>query len=317
MGKKKSKAPSISGEGFKGTAEISLADLKKITVEAFNKDALKHLAPSWSGEVAGMVGLTLGNDNRRILDSRFILLGVLCTDKRVNAAKFWDNMDAPSSSQSSPESLSLSFSIPDCGIFKFPNGGLVSEYLDGDAIPHKFLRGDVQVPDGELPDSYLGFAVRAYIIPTRETYAKINLMLFPLPKDMLNSNHPLCENPCFPGISLFSGEFPLLPRSADNPLKKNWGCPLTPAVIPGASTEESNNVPRTPLLRAAVALLLRKTHKPESKSGHQNLMARWTEIFEQGESKLKEHPLEQIWPLLASRSVDFTEGRIVFRSFLL
>ena len=171
MGKKKknNSVPVISGDGFRETAELSLADLKKLTVEAFSKEALKSLSPSWTGEVAGMVGLTLGNDNRRIIDSRFILLGALCTDKRVNATKFWDSMDAPSSSQSQPESISLSFSVPDCGIFTFPNGGLVSELVNGDTIPHKFLRNDVQVPDGELPDSYLGFAVRAFVIPTRET----------------------------------------------------------------------------------------------------------------------------------------------------
>ena len=314
MGKKKSAAvPAISGEGFKGKRDLGLDDLRAIAVEGFNKDALKTLTPNWSGEVAGTVGLTLSNENRRVLDGRFILLGALCTDKRVNATKYWSNMDAAGgSAQSQPEALSFSFSIPDCTVFKFPNGGLVSEYVDGDAIPHKFLKGDMQVPEEELPDSYLGFSIRAFVVPTREAYARISVLLFPLPKDMLGSTHPLSENPCFPGITLFAGEFPLLPKSSAPPLKKNWGCPITPLVVPGRELEEASSLPRTALLRAAVAQIMRKALKPESKSNLQYLMPRWSEIHEHGVSQLKEQLLEQIWPLPSASNEDFSEGRIVF-----
>ena len=229
MGRKKTPTiPTIAGEGFRGKEDLNVADLKKLAVDSFNKEALKKLTPDWSGEVAGMIGITLSNDNRRSIDGRFVLLGSLCTEKRVNAGKFWNQMDLPGTSNSHPDSLSLCFSIPDCEIFKFPGGGLVSEYVDGDALPHTFYRGDVIVQKENLPDSYLGFAVRAFVMPTRDTYAKISLLLFPLPKDMLIANHPLSGNPCFPGITLFSGEFPLLPRSADRPLLKKWGCPIAP-----------------------------------------------------------------------------------------
>lgn len=310
MGKKKSpKVPSITGEGFKGKRDLNLDDLKKIAVESFNKDAIKKLVPDWSGEVAGIVGLTLSNDNSRSIDGRFVLLGSLCSEKRISAGKFWSQMDVPGTSGVQPETLSLCYSIPDCEIFKFPNGGLVSEYVDGDAVPHSFVRGDTQVQEDDLPDSYLGFAIRAFIVPTRETYAKLSVLLYPLTKDMLASNHPLSDNPGFPGITLFSGEFPLLPRSLERPLMKNWGCPITPAIIPGADLDGSANMPRTPLIRAAVAQIMRKAVRPDAKLNYAHLIPRWNEIFEHGISKLKEYQLDALWPVPAVRNEEFSEGR--------
>ena len=133
-----------------------------------------------------------------------------------------------------------------------------------------------------LPDSYLSFTVRAFVIPTGDTYAKISLLLFPLPKDMLITNHPQSGNPCFPGITLFSGEFPLLPRSTERPLLKKWGCPLAPDLIPSADLEDAANTPRTPLLRSAIAQVLRKVIRPDAKLNNANLIARWNEICEHG-----------------------------------
>ena len=110
MGRKKTPTiPDITGEGFRGKEDLNLADLKKFAVESFIKEALKKLTPDWSGEVAGMIGITLSNDNRRNIDRRFVLLGSLCTDKRVNAGKFWNQMDLPRTSSSQPDYLSLCF----------------------------------------------------------------------------------------------------------------------------------------------------------------------------------------------------------------
>ena len=301
MPPKKKAVPPIYGDGFKGKEELNLDDIKKCAVEGFSKDNLKHLTPDWSGEVAGVVGLSLSNDNKRVTEGRFYLIGNLCTDKRSHANKFW-NISEP---------LTLTVTIPDCSIFKFSSGGLVSELLDGGTIKHSFYKGEDLVPAESLPDNILGFTLRAHIIPTTSNWAKLYIILFPLPIDLLKSTHPLCANPMFPGILVFSGEFPLIPSSSALPLKKNWGCPITPAILPGAFFSESENFPKTNLLRAAIAQLLRKAVKPEGKAGFDNLIPRWLEIFENGISKLRNTTLDSIWPAPSSRNEDFSEGRVI------
>ena len=304
MGPKK-KPATIQGDGFKGREELNISDFRKLAVEGFNKENLRLLLTDWSGEVIGVVAIALSNDNRRVTDASFHLMGNLCTDKRVSANKYWDL----------PEQTSLSFSIPDCAVFKFTNGNMVSELLDGGSIEHSFYVGEEPLEQGEYPEALLGFTIRAHVIPTRENYAKLNIILFPLAKDLLLTNHPLSTNPTFPGISVFSGEIPVFPSSATLPLSKNWGCPVTPMVLPGMDLEDSSNIPKTPLVRAAIAQLLMKAVKPDAKASYQNLLPRWMELIEQGASKLKDTPLELIWPVPSVSNESFSEGRdlVVFK----
>ena len=304
MGRKR-KPDSIRGEGFRGKSELSLADYKKLAVEGFGSGHIANLLSDWSGEVVGAVGLCLSNNNRRVTDATFHLLGSLCREKRVSANKYWDLEDT----------TSMQFSIPDCDMFKFPAGNLVSEIVDGGVIDHTFYVGDQPIEHEDLPETVLGFSIRAFIIPTRESYAKLKLILYPLPKDMLVANHILASNPMFPGVSVFSGEFPLLPVSSSYPLEKNWGCPISPVILPGMDFEESENYPRTALVRAAVAQLMRKAVIPESKAGFSTLLPRWIELAETGLAGLKDNSLDSIWPLPSTSSDIFTEGRDLMFKF--
>ena len=248
----------ITGEGFRGNAELTLEDFKKIAVAGFTADHLTNHTENWTGGIAGLVGLTLSNDNSHVVNRRMFLIGSLCQNKNVNANKFWDI---------ALEQWHRSFTVNDCNIFDFPNGGLVSEIVDGSLFLHSYYKGDELVAKENLPETILRFSLRCYIIPTRETYAKIVLLLYPLPKDMLLNAHPLSSNPAFPGITLFTGEFPLVPASLGSPLDKNWGSPFTPANVPGASFEDSGLFPNTALVKAAVAQIMRKAVEPDSKQG--------------------------------------------------
>ena len=213
MGPKK-RLSYITGEGFKGSKNLTLGDIVKVAVLSFSSDHLSNIAEDWTGGVAGIAGLSLSNDNKRIIKVKLLLIGSLCKDKKIFANKYWDIL----------ELLSLVFTIADCSIFSFPNGGLVLEILDGSLIPYSFYKGDKPVPSGTLPDSILGFSIKCYV-----TFAKLNILLFPLPKDMLLSLHNLTTNPIFPGISLFTVEFPLIHKSSNLPLEKQWGFPFAPA----------------------------------------------------------------------------------------
>lgn len=327
MGKKKTAAiPTIGGDGFKGKEDLTRDDVKKLVVEGFGKNSMTALTTDWSGDVAGLIVVSLSNDNKRIVEGRFCLIGSLCSNKKVSAGKFWNVLDqttgqphpstsaeppVPGSEADPPQPWYLTFSVPDCEVFRFTDGGMISEAVDGDRFPHVFHRGDTEVSEENLPEGYLGFSLKAFVTPTRETFAKITILLFPLARDLLSSAHPHSGNCMFPGLTLFSGEFPLIPRSAALPLQKKWGCPIAPAIIPGMDLEESAHFPRSPLLRAAVAQVLRKAVKHEAKQNHPNLMQRWAEISEHGASRIKDLQLDQIWPLPAVLSEEFTEGRIV------
>lgn len=297
------KANYISGEGFRGNAELCLADLKKLSVEGFAPNLLSNLLEAWTGGVAGFIGLTLSNDNRRVNEAKFGLIGSLCKEKRVSANRFWE-LDAQTS---------LTFSVPDCSVFSFPNGSMVSDLVDGSTFPHRFQVGDEVLDPQTLPAPLLGFSFKCAVVPTRDTYAKVTLLLFPLPKNTLLTTHPFCTNPQFPGISLFRGEFPLTPNSLDPPLEKNWGFPFAPAVLPGADFEVLENFPSTDSIKAAMAQVLRKAVRPECKQGFQTLQPRWNEISTGGPSRLKDSPLELIWPPPSGKNSVATEGRPLFQ----
>ena len=252
MGPKK-KISYITGEGFRGNNELDLRDFQKLAVQGFSPNLLTNLTEDWTGGIAGIIGLSLSNDNRRIVDGRFSIIGSLCQEKKVSANRFWD-LD---------NQISLVFSIADCSIFTFPSGSMVSEVIDSSLVPHRFQEGDITLEQGNLPITLQGFSLKCAVVPSRDTYAKLSLLLFPLAKDRLLALHPLCSNPLFPGISLFSGEFPLIPSSLARPLEKNWGFPFAPAVLPGASFDDLENIPGTEDVRAAMAQILRKAVKPE------------------------------------------------------
>ena len=56
-----------------------------------------------------------------------------------------------------------------CGLWP-----LASKLLDSDAVSHKFIRDGQEVDTTELQElGITGFSLRAFVVPTRETYAKV------------------------------------------------------------------------------------------------------------------------------------------------
>ena len=49
---------------------------------------------------------------------------------------------------------------------------------------------------------YKGFTVRLFALPTTSTAVRFTLMIYPAPKDDLESEQPLCKKPAFSGIKV-------------------------------------------------------------------------------------------------------------------
>ena len=295
---KRREAPSISGNGFKNPRDLSTTEFDALLVPSFQRATETVLQDAgWNGGLYGAVGLQLSNDNRTVAFGQFCLFGRVVRNSMhtIAAAKFWPGTD----------DIKLELQLSNATMFSFTDS-LASNLVDSHNVEHRFLRdGNVVTPE-ELADLGInGFCLRAYVTPSRETYAKIalGLMLLPL-ADLLDEN-PLAENPLFPAISAgAAGEFPLGPplAAAVPRARDRWGAPFWPLIVLGASKDTCPNQPSGTELRGRMAEILRKAFKPELKNGPATLHKRWDELREAGASNLKRADPEKLWPLPAQQS---------------
>ena len=157
------------------------------------------------------------------------LLGSVFSHKKLNASNFW-NFAAPTT---------LTLSIPDASVFQFLNGNLFSEYLDASTFTYSFSQARTPVSAPLLSDAgFFGFTLGAHLMPISANYTKLWISLTPFPLDTLLSDHPLAPSPTFPGLNVLEGDIPLGPASSGPPLTKNWGCPISPAILLGVHCPE-------------------------------------------------------------------------------
>ena len=290
--KKKKTLRSISGPGFRSARDLLLKEIKKLSVPSFDR-VVEHLLPDlgWKGDLYGSVGLILSNDNKSIVNGNFFLSGQLfpgSESKRFQAAKFW----------SAGTDLDLQLSINNASIFNF-SSTLTSDFVDGSDVTHAFFKGNQRLETEEAEAAGIpGFCLRLFIAPSKETFAKLTLVLYPLPLAVLLESQLLAENVRFPGLSVFSGEFPIGPPQTAVPRTPTpYGCPILPVVIPGSPLTDFPNTPSGIEIRRKIAEVLRAAVKPEIKNGPAMLLKRWTEIQNAGPSKLLNKQLDIMWPL--------------------
>ena len=290
---KKRGVPSIVGHGFKNPRDPTAEEYKSCIVPSFERATETALQNAgWNGGLYGTVGLQLANDNRSVLFGHFRLYRRVFHNAlfTTSAAKFWSGMDE----------IKLELDLADASIFSFTDT-LVSNLVDSSNIAHRFLRGDIALGEDELEDlGVTGFCLRAFVNPTRETYAKIAIGLLPFPLADLLDDHPLANNILYPAISVGSaGEFPLGPplAAAVPRARDRWGCPFWPLVVLGTAQSACPILPPGSELRGKIAEILRKSIKPELKNGPATLLKRMDEIREAGASNLKKMDPEKLWPL--------------------
>ena len=291
----------IGGTGFVGSKLLTLEDVKKIEVEHINHIPDKLLL-NWSGGIVGITAIYLTNDNRRVSNSNFLLMGnIFSTAPKITAAtKFWDM----------PASVNLAIQEIDTAIFIF-NGTLSSELVDCSEINYSLLMGADPITDEDLEDmNFLGFSLRAFITPISQEKAKLNLVLYPLAKASLLETHPLAQKPQFPGINVYTADFNFAPLA--NASLTGHGLPFLPALFSSQPFASLPNHPSAQDLKAAISALLRKTTKPECKMNATMLRPRWEDILNEGLSLLKDLTPDLIWPLPRATTANQGMNSILF-----
>ena len=247
---KKKAVPTISSQGFNNPWNPSLQELRSLVVPSFHR-AVESVLPE-----AGWQG---GSSQRQ----KYSLT--------AQASHIWP----------STRELKLEFFIDNATIFNFEDS-LTSDLIDSSGVPHSFSNGESILEEYQLEElGITGFCLRAVIMPTQETFAKISLVLLPLPLEELLNTHPLAENPLFPAISLSSlGEFAMGPPAAGLQRQNPWGFPFWPLLVTPTDFSSAPNLPSGTDLRACMGAILRKTCKPEAKNGPAALLKRWEEVKE-------------------------------------
>ena len=176
--------------------------------------------------------------------------------------------------------------------------------LDGSSLDVKWYKDGVPLPEQERVAAGMpGFSLHFYAMPCQPTWASVAILLFPLPKKDLLETYPICLNPSFPGITLYSAKFCSLGFAADQVFdNQNFGTPILPCIIPGADWDESATAPTTSALVHAMAKTLRAAYKPVGKAGQKALKKKWDDLTLSGEAGLKPESPPFIWPEPAARS---------------
>lgn len=287
MKPKKTRQTVIGGTGFEGIQPLNIELIKKLEVAQVSGIPNK-LLQNWSGGIVGIVTTNLTNDNRRVDNCNFLLMGNIfsTSQKTIGASKFWDM----------PGNINLCIKETDTSIFKF-KGSLSSELVDSDDINFSITKDNQEIEDSDMDSlNFPGFSLRAFINPISAERAKIIIVLYPLPKDTLLDEHPLANKPQFPGIQLFNAEFNFAPLASTFP-PTGHGLPFLPAILPSQPFDILPNHPSGQDFKVAIAALMRRTTKPECKLNHNMLLPRWEEIQSEGDSLLKDLTPDLIWPL--------------------
>ena len=300
--------PCIGGKAFKPSTDLSLRHLPSLCIPGPGAGAVNKLESlGWNGKVVAYLSLSLANDNRSISNGNFNLIGSISEQPLTfPAKKIWNTTD---------DNVSLQLSIPDGRNFIFSEGGLTSDYLDGNSCKASFFTNTdpanpTLIQGEDLEARGVGdFCLRAYATPQSPNLVKMWILIFPSSAEEVLS-HPLGRNPAWPGILAFSGQVPLFPPSSS--LSLPWGQPILPLFIIGGSLETLPYCPSSQEISSRTATILRTCSTPDYYRTGALLIARWRELDEDGAAKLISPPLEKIWPAPPTSSEPPPIGRPCF-----
>ena len=287
MGRPKKGPPLIRSDYFTEESDLTVDELRAISISTLADIPTFLTAVNWNGGAYAVIALRLSPDNQRVLSGTCALVGNLFTGKVINCNLFWQPVIA----------TKLTLSIPSLNIFNFPDGKLVSDYLPSSAFPHEFSHNDAVITEDDYPATGISsFVLRAFVSPSTDAFVKIIILLYPCSEETLLSLYPLYKDPRFPGLKLCSFDFPLGPPCSAGPIRRLWGFPIFPAIIPGSPWSDSGTLPSGAALRHALSSILGSAVAPEVKLNLQTLNLRCQEILSKGALALKLNLPPVIWP---------------------
>ena len=169
---------------FNGNVPLTLEAVRRLEISKTDDIPAKFLQ-NWSGGIVGLVTLELSNDNRRVQNGNFLVMGKMFSNKKAfSASKFWDV----------PNDISIVFTDLDTSVFSFSDS-MSSDLADREEFDYAFTKDGKELNQEEEDALKIpGFTLRAYIAPLSGERAKINIVLYPLPQETLLNVHMLTNS---------------------------------------------------------------------------------------------------------------------------
>ena len=294
--------PDIERAAFAGTEEILNEEWATLTVTGHGQQATEEFLEGfgWDQKAAGITVIRLSPDNRRVTAARFALAGRWQDEAcRIQAKKLWNQLD---------ENVILEVGIDNLTMFRFADGEMWSDYLQGDSLPHRFVvTGDQArvMSDEELAAKNVGdFSYRAVCALAKSSTARwgiwvsVAILIFPEAEKAMLDISPAAADPAWPGIGLTSGEVQILPRAGTDKEVlngKEWGCPIAPAIIPGMMWTTTAGPLTGAEVRTAVGALLNNGCMTETSVAKETMRKKWSKA-KANPDDLRRKKAEKTWP---------------------
>ena len=252
------------------------------------EEAFDTLVDEWNEKILAFVAIEISQTNFSPVRGEIQLKGPI-----------FDGKDHPFKSSKLfqlTNKYTIVFGKLECSAFTFVNG-TVSNFLDSAEVDFEFRDENKKPVSEEALEAagYQGFALRAFLLPTTPTYAKLSILLYHVGLDDLLNQNPKAVAPHFPGVLLVSHEIPFLPTHRDFFGDAYCGLPFTPALISEAEFTEEDR-PATEELIASLSALMRNVFIPEARLSVSHSAPRWAAILEKGEDALRKEAPVLIWP---------------------
>ncbi len=278
---------------FNSPRDLDSEEIRKLSVNNFSTEVGARLtAQGWSREVGwACIGLFLSPDNQLVDGGTFMVKGPVDGKQiSIEADKIWPSAD---------KRAVLMLRITDGAVFSFTEGGLTSDILARDAVTHSLVAtADNRQPAPILESNYeewgfRGFSLRMLCTISKKSSAKAGIiikytiLLFPMDREPLLEKYELAQSAAWPGLRIAEGHLPLMPRA-----QQAWGCPVLPLLGIGA---DSGNLPKSDILRAAIASIMGRGVTPETGRSGQAVTTKWERLANNPEEAI-ERPGDVLWP---------------------
>jgi hypothetical protein len=210
-------------------------------------------------------------------------------------------------------------STPRADIFKFGEGGLWSDIVDGGDLDASCVRVDEEGQPRAIPTADLGdwgvekFSVRIVCQLSKQAsqakglLARYHVLVFPRTKQEALQEGPHAKLGCLPGLKLCEGEMALGP-----PPTKTWKCPLVPLTLPGTDYERQPVAPAAERLCTAIGAIMAKVTAPEICKTAATLAAKWEKLCRNPNDAVLKSP-QMNWP--AQERLHETQGKWIVKDF--
>ena len=281
---------------FSGNSNSVADDLGKVEVANFSSDVDSALSShfGWRGKAIAVVGLSLTPDNLRCMSGQLITRGDLeLKEKKMAANTIWAD---------AKPNIMLHLTFPSADTFMFSTGGLWSQFVDSQQIPHTFHdssegRGGRALisSDERLEGTEPGFCLRmvtqisSLSSAARGVVLRGAIMLFPAKMDDITEAVE-SKFAGWPGLKIAEVLLPMGPRPS-----AQWGCPILPFLKPFQPFATDDVAPAVSRLHHAVGYIMRNARIHDGLKSGTEVLNKWAYIRSNPKELVDKTP-SIVWP---------------------